>query len=267
MEILSGTEYSTDRRKPKRCRLRFSVALFLTVTLLIVTAWSKAHWNDDPWKAKDYKTWTSEDVEKILYDSPWVKMVEMSAPWLKGPVHYLTPLPTDCNGRPDMTKGNRTPSSWATGSTESIVIFQVTWQSARTIRAAKFRMASLCGRVVLDRGDEVLEEQPEQYIIIVNSPDMAPFDGMDEDALMKSTSLLFKKAQKKVGPETVLIGRYGSSKTVYSLAFKFPRKTDAGEPRLSPDEKEIEFISQSGKFNLKAKFQPPKMLGKNGPDL
>jgi hypothetical protein len=243
--------------------VRLGLSVLLVLVLLTFTAWPVHAFKDEPW-SKDYKSWTNEDVQKILYESPWVKMVEMGAPWLKGPTHFLTPLPMDCNGRPDMTK-DRTPASWAMGNTESIVIFQVTWQSARTIRAAKLRQSSLCGKEESERGEEMLEDQPEQYVIVVNSPDMTPFDGMDEDALLKNTSLQSKKTQKKIGPESVSIQRYG--KTVRSLTFKFPRKTDTGEPLISPDDREIEFVAQSGKFNMKAKFQPPKMVGKNGLDL
>lgn len=254
---------TSSNHSQRSLSVRIGFSALLALILLTVTTRPVHAFREDPW-GKDYKTWTNEDVQKILSESPWVKMVEMDAPWLKGPVHYLTPLAMDCNGRPDMTK-DRTPTSWAMGSTESIVIYQVTWQSAHTIRAAKLRQAALCGKVDSERGEELLEEQPEQYIIVVNSPDMTPFDGMDEDALLKNTSLQSKKTQKKISPESVYIQRSG--KTVYSLTFKFPRKTDSGEPWISTDDKEIEFVAQSGKFNMKAKFQPPKMAGKTGLDL
>ncbi|MBZ5533309.1 MAG: hypothetical protein LAO20_17910 [Acidobacteriia bacterium] len=234
----------------------------ICVAAIAITAFAA-----DPWKDKEYKAWTMEDVQKILFDSPWVKMVEVGAPWLKGSTHFLTPLPVDCNGRPEWGKGDRTPSSWATGATESIVIFQVTWQSSRTVRAAKFRQSSLCGRVDPEKGDDLLEDTPDDYIIIVNSPDMTPFEGLDEDGLIKITNLVDPKTQKKIAPESVLIAKYGGRTTPYQLTFKFPRKTAAGEPAIPADEKEIEFFSQAGKVKLKAKFQLSKMTGKNGPDL
>ena len=133
-------------------RVRLGFSALLALVLLTFTAWPVHAFKDEPW-SKDYKTWSNEDVQKILYESPWVKMVEMGAPWLKGPIHYLTPLPSDCNGRPDMTR-DRSPASWALGATESIVIYQVTWQSSRTIRAAKLRQATLCGKVDAERGEE-----------------------------------------------------------------------------------------------------------------
>jgi hypothetical protein len=222
----------------------------------------------EPWKDKEYKSWNQEEVQKILFESPWVKMVEVTAPWLKGRTQYLSPMPVDCDGRPDMKSGDRTPTAWSLGVNESIVIYQVTWQSARTVRAAKLREAILCGRGNPERGEEMLDEQPESYVITVHSPDMSPFKGMDEDALLKATSLWPKKTSKKVAPESVVIARFSNtSGTPYMLTFNFPRKAENGEPLISNDEKEVEFASQVGKFILKTKFQMQKMTLKNGPDL
>jgi len=224
--------------------------------------------SSEPWKDKEYKAWTQDEVQKILFESPWVKMVEVGAPWLKGRLQYLTPLPTDCDGRPDMNRGDRTPTSWQLGGNESIVIYQVTWQSARTVRAAKLRESILCGRGNAERGEEMLEEQPDSYIITVHSPDMTPFKGMDEDGLVKATSLSPKRTSRKVSPESVTISRYGNRDgSPYMLTFKFPRKSDNGEPTITNDEREVEFASQVGKFTLKTKFQMQKMTVKNGPDL
>jgi hypothetical protein len=243
----------------KRTFALFCLALASVVALAISV---------DPWKDKDYKSWTNDDVQKILYESPWVKMVEVSAPWLKGRTQYLMPMPVDCDGRPDMTRGDRTPASWAMGSTESVVIYQVVWQSARTVRAAKLRESVLCGRSNGERGEEMLEEQPDNYVVTVHSPDMTPFKGMDEDALIKATSLWPKKTSKKFAPESVVINRYSNSGGApYMLTFKFPRKAENGEPTIANDEKEVEFASQAGKFSLKTKFQMQKMTVKNGPDL
>lgn len=253
--------FVTNRRAETSLRLPANMLALLCLCAIALTAFAA-----DPWKDKEYKTWTLDEVQKILFDSPWVKMVEVGAPWLKGSTHFLTPLPTDCNGRPDWGKTDRTPASWATGATESIVVYQVTWQSARTIRAAKFRMSSLCGRVDPERGDDLLEDAPDSYIVLVNSPDMTPFESMDEDALIKNTSLTTPKTQKKISPEYVKIDRYSNRTTPYQLTFKFPRKAATGEPTLATDEKEVEFLIQAGKVKLKTKFQLGKMAARNGLD-
>jgi hypothetical protein len=253
---------SNNREKGSVRNLQPTVLLFLAMVALIASAWASS----EPWRDKEYKNWTQEDVQKILWESPWVKMVEVSAPWLKGRMQYLTPMAVDCDGRPDMSRSDRTPTSWALGNSESIVIFQVTWQSSHTVRAAKLRQALLCGRGNEERGEELLEQQPDDYIITVESPDMSPFKGMEEDALIKATTLSPKKG-KKVNPESVSIQRVGNGGIPYRLTFKFPRKDGSGEPLIGKDEKEVEFASQVGKFSLKTKFQMQKMMVKEGPDL
>lgn len=246
-------------------RLNPPVCIFVFAALVLGV--SLAAFPSDPWKDKDYKTWTAEEVQKILWESPWVRMVEVSAPWLKGPTpHVLMPMATDCNGRPDMSRSERTPASWATGSTESIVVYQVTWQSARTVRSAKFRQASLCGRADMERGDDILDQEQDNYVVVVNSPDMTPFESIDDDAWGKNSYLFFKKTGKKIAPDSVVPLRYGS-KAIHSLTFKFPKKSESGEPLLTPDEREIEFASQAGKFSLRTRFQVQKMMVKDKPDL
>jgi len=255
--------FSSPSHKSSSSAIRAAALFALALASVVAVAISS-----EPWKDKEYKSWTQDEVQKILYESPWVKMVEVSAPWLKGRTQYLTPLPADCDGRPDMNRGDRTPASWALGNNESIVIYQVVWQSSHTVRAAKLREALLCGRGNAERGEELLDEQQENYVITVHSPDMSPFKGMDEDALIKATWLWPKKTSKKFSPESVLIARYGNNNGApYMLTFKFPRKTDTGEPIIANDEKEVEFANQIGKFTLKTKFQMQKMTVKNGPDL
>ena len=242
-----------------------AVGIFVFATIVIGV--SLVALPSDPWKDKDYKAWTAEEVQKILWESPWVKMVEISAPWLKSPTpHVMMPMATDCNGRPDITRGERTPSSWATGNTDSIVVYQVTWQSASTVRSAKFRQASLCGKADIERGDDILDQEQDNYVIVVNSPDMTPFENIDDNAWSKNSYLLFKKTGKKITPDAVVPLRYGT-KAIYSLTFKFPKRAENGEPLLTPDEKEIEFASQAGKFSLKTRFQIAKMMVKDKPDL
>src|ERR1700704_5580284 len=55
-------------------RVRLGFSALLALVLLTFTAWPVHAFKDEPW-SKDYKTWSNEDVQKILYESPWVKMV------------------------------------------------------------------------------------------------------------------------------------------------------------------------------------------------
>jgi hypothetical protein len=238
--------------------------------LVLVGLLAAAVWANDPWREKAYTDWTMDDIQKILSESPWVRTADVDAPWLPGAPHFLSVLPASCGGRPDLSKAMRVPPQAAMGPmTESVVGFQVTWFSAHTTRAAKLRLAVLCKQIDTDsdEADDVLSRPQQYYVISVTSPDMSPFDGMDETALGQNSYLLPKKTGKKVNPAKVLIGHGRDAQTVFNLTFEFPRNDSTGEPLITPTEKEVEFGVQAGKVTVKVKFQPPKMMDKNGLDL
>jgi len=57
------------------------------------------------------------------------------------------------------------------------VIYQVTWQSARTVRAAKLRESNTLRPRQCERGEEMLEEQPDHYIITIQLTGYDPLQG------------------------------------------------------------------------------------------
>jgi hypothetical protein len=245
--------------------MRKEIVVSLSTAVLAAATWAAT---GEPWKEKEYKQWTMEEAQKILNDSPWVHTANVDAAWIKGQPQYLSPLPETCTGRPDMNRPMRTPPQWNLGTmTQSVVAYQIAWRSSRTMRAAQFRLRVLCGRAEEEQGDDALEQDPEQYIITVSSPDMSPFDGMPEEALLQNTYLMLKKNKQRVSPEKVVIGHLMDQRTVFRLTFTFPKRTDSGEPLVAPDEKEIEFVAQAGKIAVKTKFQPQKMAAKSGMDL
>ena len=222
----------------------------------------------DPWKDKPYTDWTMEDIQKILSDSPWVKTDWVDAPWIRGEPHYIFTMPPSCPGRPEFG-GPRTqpPGLNLTPMTQSTVGYQVTWNSARTVRAARVRLAVLCQQADPDEGEDALEREPEEYILSIQSPDMRPFEGLDEEALEANAYLLLKKSKAKLSPGKVRIGHGADRRSVYMLVFSFPKTTESGAPTIPPDEKEMEFICQAGKTTIKVRFQPPKMIARQGLDL
>lgn len=239
------------------------VALWWACALMAVAAWA-----GDPWKDKPPAQWTMEDVQKILSDSPWVKTDFVDAPWIKGDPHYVYTMPPSCPGRPSFETPSRRPPGWNVAPlTSSVVGYQVTWNSARTVRAARFRLSVLCDQADPEDEEEALEREPDEYLLSVQSPDMRPFEGMDEEAFTSNTYLLLKKTKTKVAASNVRIGYGPDRRAVFLLVFTFPKTTDSGQPTLGPEEKEIEFVCQAGKVAIKVKFQPSKMITGNGLDL
>ena len=49
----------------------------LACLLLAALAWA----GGDPWKSKPYQQWDANDMKKVFSDSPWSKVVQISATW------------------------------------------------------------------------------------------------------------------------------------------------------------------------------------------
>lgn len=239
---------------------------FASGLLVVLLAVGSAHARD-PWKEKPPAEWTLEEVRQVLAESPWVRNVLVPAPWMKGDAQYLQSLPPNCTGRPDMDRDMKPPAGIVAGMTQSVVVYKITWQNARSVRGARIRLAVLCKQVEPDDAEEEMQREFDEYVITMQSPDMRPFDGMDEETLQKNTYLMPKSTKQRIQPSRVMIRHGADRQTVFSLAFIFPKATDAGEPVLPKDEKEIEFGTQAGKTMIKAKFQPPKMIDTKGSDL
>jgi hypothetical protein len=227
-----------------------------------------ALWAGDPWKDKEPKDWTLEDVKRILTDSPWVRNQDVSADWIHGGSSYLQMTTGSCEGQPDLSKPPRTPGQWYTGTPRvPVVAFEIFWQSARIIRTARHHLQLLCGSASGSPADEELLPEIGSYIVLVQAPNMAPFEGLSEGELRQSAWLTPKKLGRKVSPVRIQITTGRDRKTVYRLEFHFPKKTESGEPIIAADEKEVEFACQGGKLTLKTKFQPQRMVGRAGADL
>jgi hypothetical protein len=240
------------------------VRLSISIAFLIIGFVPQSRAGDF-WKDKSFDSWTMKEARAIQTDSPWSRKIVKDAPWIKGNVGYLSILPVGCDGRPDIS--DRGAPLQLDTPTYTRVEYKVNWISSRTMRSAKAQEAILCGKTNKDTAEEVLEEAVDEYRIEIVSPDMMPFESMEEEEIRQNTSLTFKKAQKKVTAHDVVIRRITGQKRIISMVFMFEKKSENDEAYLTPDEKEIEFLSRAGNFSIKVKFQPAKMSTKDGPDL
>lgn len=239
------------------------------IFLMLAAAFAVAA-SSQPWKSKEYQSWTQDDVLKVLTESPWVKMVTVPAPWLKdgnGTMHIAAIGPAVCDMRTNMIHAMGPALVALHNNSDPVDLFQVTWGSARTIRAAKLRQAQLCGPAGAAGTESQLQDPQEDYVITVMAADMTPFAGMDEDALIKATTLRLKKSARAYSPKSVTILGKTADGSTHSLVFKFPRKSETGDPLIARDESEVEFACQAGKVRLKTSFQVQKMISRDGPDL
>ena len=226
----------------------------------------------DPWKSKPFGQWDEKDVRKILGDSPWSKIVEVTAAWKTG---------GDSSGVPDPATSSATqehsPSGGIMGERGSgaapappqvpQATFIVRWVSARTARKAVLRSAVLSGRMKEEDAEKQAALQVEVFQVLIVGQDMKPFQGADEKAMLEKTYLLTKKTKQKIAAVGVEFQRGSDGKTVQAIAFAFPKKIASGEATIAADERNVEFYCSVAGANIRASFDLSKMEDSQGRDL
>ena len=249
---------------------KFSFGIFVCflvlVGMLIVPPVVSEARAGDVWEKKQYKNWTLDDIRTIKTNSPWTKKVIKNAPWIKGAGGYLSILPVGCDGRPDYSRHD-TPTPQVVSGLTPRVEYRVDWVSSRTMRYAEIQENVLCGKLDEESAEGLLDEEVDYFQIAVKSPDMKPFEDMDDEEIRTNAWLNFKNANKKINPYEVRIQRLPGQKRILTMVFMFPKEDENGESYLSEREKEIEFVVDAEKFDVKAKFKPSKMIGNEGPDM
>jgi hypothetical protein len=227
-----------------------AILLFATIVLA----------SDPPWKHKPYKDWDARDIERIFTDSPWTRTVTITRSWL--PI-TAKDLPNEqLGGRDRGLPGTVDRSAETTVGGE--LELHVYWASSRVMRAASARKAILHGGKQDLDVEKYATETQDEYQIVLQSEDMAPFFRHDEKFFQGSAFLQPKKSKQKITPSHVQFERDAKGVFVASAIFFFPKKTASGDPTIPADEKNVEFNCKIEQSNVLVSFEPPKMVDANG---
>jgi hypothetical protein len=236
---------------------------------------------NDPWKDKTYQQWDQKDIERILNDSPWSKVVRVDAPWRsagqreeedEGESGAAPEAPSAggmSRGGYGGERGAQAPGAGASAGGPSVpqAAFMVRWASSQTVRQAVYRDALLRGQMTQQDVDKALAQPIGDYEVLIVGKDMSPFAKLDENSLKGQAYLSTKKSKQKISPDRVQIQRGQDGKNIVALIFSFPKKTSSGENNIAPDEKGVEFVLAAGQAKIKAGFDPSKMDNEQGRDL
>jgi hypothetical protein len=219
--------------------------------------------SDAPWKGKPYDQWDEKDLQRVFTDSPWARATTITRTW----------VPLKAGDMPDETiagRGRGLPGTVERSAETSVggeLNFHVYWASSRIMRAASARKAVLHGpKKDLDVNKYAAEPQ-EEYQILVQSEDMAPFVRHDEKFFEANAFLELRKSKQKLPPSHVRYERDEKGQLVTSAIFFFPKKTPSGDPTIGSDEKNVEFTCKIEGSTLRVNFEPQKMADQSGPAL
>jgi hypothetical protein len=161
---------------------------FSALLILTSLAWA----TDLPWKGKPYEQWTDKDVERVFTDSPWARTTTITRTW-----HPLTQkdLPNPTVSHTARTIPNSPGPGTDTRGTESNI--DVYWASSRVMRAASARKDALRGNTKGVDVEKYANEPQDEYQIVVQSDDMAPFFRHDENFFQANAFLEANKTNRK----------------------------------------------------------------------
>ncbi len=235
------------------------LALFSATLLFATLVWASG----PPWKGKPYQEWDDKDVERVFTDSPWARTTTITRTWL--PISEKD-LPNDTvAGRYRAVPGTLDRSSeTSVGGELNLYVY---WASSRVMRAASARKAILQGGKSGVDVRKYAGEPQEEYQIVLQSKDMAPFFRHDEKFFQSSAFLETKKSKVKMSPSHVRYERDEKGILVTTAIFFFPKKTPSGDPTIIPDEKGVEFSCKIEGSTLRVNFEPQKMVDQSGLDL
>lgn len=240
-----------------------AVAVFFAVSL----------WAADFWQSKPFTEWSDKDVQKILQNSPWSKVlnVSMSAP----------PMPTGGNGRRNRNPGNMSeldgpavapattgleePGRAGTsgrgtsgaedfgGSSAPSLTVTIRWQSSLAIKQAlmRFKYGNEAG--TSQEAKKMLEAPEPNYVLEVSGLPKTLLPGSAEavkKALLDQSGLLVK-GRDPIKPVEV-ITRIDKTIDAY---IAFPRT----QP-LTVDDKDVEFLTKLNSTTLRQRFHLKDMM-------
>src|SRR5579863_9186263 len=112
------------------------LALFFVLALSAGLLWA----DDKPWKSKPYDTWSDNDIQVIMTESPWVRVATIQRTWLPVSEKNVPPeqeigggvrrLPDSAGANGGTTGGNPEAITRASESSEQQLNVYVYWDSS-----------------------------------------------------------------------------------------------------------------------------------------
>ena len=206
------------------------------------------------WEKKPYNEWTEKEVQKLLFNSPWVKKWRYSPP--RTDVISPSEEITMEAGEPD----RRTPIEKPTPSPEEKLsqeqIYYISWVSALPMKQAMVRYAQLQRQTLDVMQVEKFLNTSESFIRInvsTNNPELLL--STLKEKILKET-YLETKTKKRIR----LLDYLPPTRENRRVAlFIFPREED-GKPLITLEDKEVTFRTRLDTLTLRCKFKLKDMV-------
>ncbi|HXE75860.1 MAG TPA: hypothetical protein VNN18_09540 [Candidatus Xenobia bacterium] len=232
------------------------------LTLLAILLAALSLQAGDPWKDKPYTTWTYQEVDRILNNSPWARPIQVAyeerRPELS--IETRSERRQEVQGTRVTTTGVDVPVVRNTVRTYTTMITQavVEWGSAVTARQARLREKQILA------GDapplDTAAVPPLDYYVIYARGNCLPMSVPPHD-LLKLAYLEAKRSKTKIFPMQIERGHS-------QLGFFFDRQR-GGVPTIPPEEEKVRFYLPTPEScpEINVEFDLRKMVRDGKPDL
>jgi len=233
-----------------------------SVVVALLCAAGLAWAGGEPWE-KEFKSWSKDDAQKVLNDSPWAKRVAVAESYSKS---------TDKSDG-----GQNTASPLERGDLRASEFATVVWWSAHTPRRAYLRQIELGGRPITpEQYKEFADVAMDAYVVAIwDTPQVLALAAkLDPETLRKAAWLESPRTREKVMAGEAQVVKTGSGKPD-RIVFAFPKEA-GGQPLAAAEDKRLVFkwrIPRDAKEKpedakgFEAQFQPAKMTALGQPDM
>lgn len=204
--------------------------------------WAGAFWEDVP-----AERWTSDQVEKLLIDSPWARPARVDFVGSRSMPRISFPDGRDRGGRfptrfPRFPAGDGgwKPTSLAAAASPDAEII-VRWESAKPVRLA---LAAASGSAPV--------QSPSYRILLVSSLPLGAAHAAEKpNRLLSKAALLLKDRPQVAADRIEVVPQPGAP----GVRLFFPLDVD-----VSLADKSFQFLMQPGDYQILTKFKPQEMV-------
>jgi hypothetical protein len=227
-----------------RCTLAGTAAAFLLASAALMAA--------EFWEDKDFTSWSPQQVDRMLTDSPWAKKATIVLGSLREDSASGGGFQGGGAGFGGGGGGGRGgDGSGAEFSGVRRIAATVAWISALPVRQAIARRRAGVDAPVLPDEKNLPEDEAFYVVAVAGMPTRVAQAGtlnevLDKTALKSKGKAPIKPADIRIVPET---------KQTVRVEFVFPRSN-----AITLDDKEIEFVTKMGPADIAKKFTLADMV-------
>jgi hypothetical protein len=225
-----------------RCTLAGTVAVLLASAALTAA---------DFWEEKDFTTWSPQQIDKMLTDSPWAKKATIVLGSLQegGSGGGFQSGGAGVGGGGGATRDSDAGGSEFQGVRRITVT--VAWISALPVRQAIARLRAGVDAPILPDDKRLPEDEAFYVLAVAGMPTRVAQAGTLNEVLEKTA--LKSKRKEPIKPADIRI--VPESKQTVRVEFVFPKSS-----AITLDDKEVEFVTKIGAADIARKFALADMM-------